>query len=488
MQISSYVKAATPFLWLRTNEYESAISDVKEEMAAVVARGADGKAVRLDSLYQFYRWDVADGYRELGKSGAKAGAQTGPNEPLDKIKSVTKRTVLFLLDYHKFIERDAIWRAMLNMYGSLRSRGVTIIIVSPIVKIPPEIANYIVVENYAYPNREWLKACVESVAGEFACGIDDLEKIINAGQGLSREEFRQALALSYTDSTDHAIHYDYVHTVKEQRIAKEGLVAILPSETGFDTIIGLDQLKSFTKRMIESGQGRGAMLLGVPGSGKSAFAATLGYETKRPTISLDFGTLMGGIVGESESKTQRALQLIDAMQPCVLFIDEIEKGLAGTSGYNGDSGTSRRQGSLFLKWLSDHKTNVYVLATANSISELPPEFKRAERWDATFFVDIPHEKQGRGILEYYAEQFGITDDLSGVDVAGLTGAEIKATCRIAGANPPIPFDEARRYICPIAKSMDIERLRAEAAECAVSADTEYMNFAEPPPTMRGVLS
>jgi SpoVK/Ycf46/Vps4 family AAA+-type ATPase len=269
------------------------------------------------------------------------------------------------------------------------------------------------------------------------------------------------------------VRAEYIAAAKEARIAKDSVVKILPSIEDFKSIVGLDRLKSFAKKMVLSGQGRGILLLGVPGSGKSAFSATLGRETNRTTLSLDFATLMGGIVGETESKTERALKLVNAMQPCILFIDEIEKGLAGTSGYNGDSGTARRQGSLFLKWLSDHTTDVYVVATANQIQDLPPEFKRAERWDAIFFVDIPHPKQAQAILKHYAKKYGIKESLTKLDVVGLTGAEIKSMCRMASAMK-CSLTDAKQFVKPIADSMDIESFRGMARTCAIPADEEYL--------------
>jgi SpoVK/Ycf46/Vps4 family AAA+-type ATPase len=130
------------------------------------------------------------------------------------------------------------------------------------------------------------------------------------------------------------------------------------------------------------------LLLGVSGSGKSQFCKALGNETGRPTLILDVGSLMGSLVGQSEERTRQALRIADAMAPCVLMIDEVEKALAG-AGSNADSGVSARMLGSLLSWLNDHESDAFVVCTANDISKLPPEFSRCERFDAVFFLDLP---------------------------------------------------------------------------------------------------
>jgi hypothetical protein len=480
ISVSNYFQSATPFVWLKTDEYDFAVTDIVAELQ--------------NTKTSIVQWDVADGLNSIKNLHKKASNETGPTAklPLFPLVEIEKHKdeplLVFLMDYHQFIDRPEVWRKMANLYNHMAKHNITAVIVSPTVKIPPEIADYIVLVDYPYPTAEWLKVAMDNIAADYEAKIHDPDKVVNIGLGLTRAEFQQALFTSIACSGDRAIHSEYVAYTKEARIAKESVVKILPSTEGFESIVGLDRLKTFAKGMVESGKGRGVLLLGVPGAGKSAFAATLGFETKRTTLYLDFATLMGGIVGETESKTERALRLIDAMAPCVLVIDEIEKGLAGTSGYNGDSGTSRRQGSLFLKWLSDHTTDVYVVATANSVADLPPEFKRAERWDAIFFVDIPHEQQAKAILGYYGKKFGLSKrNLSKIDVVGLTGAEIKSICRMASALN-CSVTESRNYVKPIADSMDITSLRQVAKTCAVMADAEFeQELAEAPATKQRKL-
>ena len=147
---------------------------------------------------------------------------------------------------------------------------------------------------------------------------------------------------------------------------------------------------------------RGVLLLSPPGCGKSQFAKALGNETGRPTVILDIGNLLGSLVGQSESNVRQALKLADAMAPCVLFCDEIEKGLAGASSSGQtDSGVTARVFGSLLTWLNDHESAVFFVGTCNDISKLPPEFARAERFDGVFFVDLPGREQKDGIWGIY---------------------------------------------------------------------------------------
>jgi len=486
LRVSDYVRAFQPCIWLKTDEYDDAISNTIAELNHHFSKPIQNNSpvvkerTVIDPHFTFLRWDVADGLKTLSptnnynftveSSPAKAEERT-PAYPLVQLRTLKAQTILFLFDYHEFIGAVTIWRQIQNLQKHLAKKHITIIVISPVVKIPNEIADYFVVIDYNYPDVNWIRHEVDRQSKQMEAPIDNVDAVVHYAQGLTRAEIRRALLTSVCNTNPKMILASYMAVTKEARIEKEPYLRILPSKVGFQSIIGMEKLKGFARPMAISGAGRGILLLGVPGTGKSAFAGTLGYETGRVTIALDFGTLMGGIVGDTERNTDRALKFIDAMSPCILFIDEIEKGLAGTSGYSGDSGTSRRQGSLFLKWLSDHNTDVFVIATANSVADLPPEYKRAERWDAIFFVDIPDLLQACAILDYYKQYYGLPPATWSEQalIANLTGAEIKSICRIA-RTLSLPLSQSRDYIKPIAESMDIEGLRSLANTCAVPTD------------------
>jgi len=485
--ILGYIRSATPYIWVQTSEYEYAIKDIIHGLKTWLNVIPEEARPKLSA----HRWDTAGGMSTINANtmalthSDTAGADVIETYPLAQITQIAKRRnqnaldIVFLLDYHEFIDKVNVWRQMQNNYSLMEESGITAVIISPKIAIPSEIQDYVIAIDYPYPGTDFIKNAVLSEAEAHKvtdengnlkpAPIHDIDKIVNAALGLSRTELYQGINFSLADSDDSGIHAKYLTIIKEARLAKDSSIKIFDSTEGFESLVGMERLKDFAKRMILSGKGRGVLLLGVPGAGKSAFAASLGHETKRTTLSLDFANLMGGIVGETEQKTAHAIKVVDSMQPCILFIDEIEKGLAGVSGHNGDSGTSRRQGSLFLKWLSDHKTEVFVIATANELQDLPPAYKRAERWDAIFFLDVPDKAQATAILEYYATKYEITEPLNSIEIEGYTGAEIKSLCRIANAQN-ISINEAKEFVLPITQSFDVGALRDMAKQCAISAE------------------
>jgi SpoVK/Ycf46/Vps4 family AAA+-type ATPase len=221
-----------------------------------------------------------------------------------------------------------------------------------------------------------------------------------------------------------------------------------------------------------SNRPRGVLLLSPPGCGKSQFAKALGNETGRPTVILDVGNLLGSLVGQSESNVRAALRLADAMAPCVLFCDELEKALAG-SGSSGqtDSGVTARVFGSLLTWLSDHQSDVFFIGTSNDISKLPPEFARAERFDGTFFIDLPAHNQREAIWEIYIQHYGLDSKQAKPDDTGWTGAEIKSCCRLASLLD-VPLVQASLNVVPVSVTArdKVEELRAWASGRVLSAD------------------
>jgi SpoVK/Ycf46/Vps4 family AAA+-type ATPase len=178
---------------------------------------------------------------------------------------------------------------------------------------------------------------------------------------------------------------------------------------------------------------------------------------------------MGSLVGQSEERTRQALQIIDAMAPCVVMIDEVEKAFAGVNG-SGDSGVASRMFGTFLGWLNDHVSDVFVVCTANDITRLPPEFGRSERFDGVFFLDLPTRDEKDAIWTIYRQQFAIDRDQRQPDDSQWTGAEIKACCRLS-ALLDVPLVQAAQNVVPVAATAaeSLERLRTWASGRCLSA-------------------
>jgi SpoVK/Ycf46/Vps4 family AAA+-type ATPase len=248
----------------------------------------------------------------------------------------------------------------------------------------------------------------------------------------------------------------------------------------------LTNLKDFCRRALRPGkrvQPRGLLLLGVPGVGKSAFARALGNEVGRPTLLLDLGALYGSLVGQTEQNVRQALRVADAMSPCLLFCDEVEKALSGVGG-QGDSGVSTRLFGTLLTWLSDRSSDCFFLGTCNDVSRLPPEFSRAERFDGVFFLDLPTSAEKDLIWGLYRQQFGIADDQSRPDDTAWTGAEIRSCCRLA-ALLDVPLTQSAHHVVPVAVTAaeQVERLRSWASGRCLSASAPgiYRRDGDEPP-------
>jgi SpoVK/Ycf46/Vps4 family AAA+-type ATPase len=187
---------------------------------------------------------------------------------------------------------------------------------------------------------------------------------------------------------------------------------------------------------------------------------------------LDIGALMGSLVGLTEERTRQALRIADAMSPCIVFVDEIEKGLSGVqaSGQT-DSGVSARMFGKLLSYLNDHESDVYFVCSANDVSKLPPEFTRAERFDAIFFLDLPASKEKEQIWRFYLEKFELDPSQKRPGDREFTGAEFRACCRLASLLD-IPLVEAAANIVPVAITAgeSVERLRNWASGRCLSAD------------------
>lgn len=434
-----YVASAYPILWIDTHEYDRAIKNYTEELEK-------GK-----TKYNIATWDIVSGISKYnGDRFVSASDPNGdPSEPIDFLLKDSGPAVIFVNDYHMYIEAIDIWRSLINSINNFKQNAKIFVIISPKVNIPEEIKRYVTVINFSLPTKEELKEIINVAVQSVGAEIEDEDLVLSSGSGLTAFEFENAIYHSIVLNKRKIIP-QYIHEHKRQLIRKNSAMDIIKPEFGFERIIGLDNMKEFVPKMVGKKTARGILIVGIPGGGKSAFAKALGKETKRMTISLDIGNLQGGIVGETEQNTKDALQVVDAMQPAILFLDEIDKSLAGVgNSYSGDSGTSKRQGGQILEWLQDHKSDVYVIATCNDISALPPEYLRAGRWDAIFSVGLPSREERDGMLNLYKNIYDIKDD-SDINIDNWTGAEIENLCKLA-SNLDCTLAEAQRYVCPMVK-------------------------------------
>jgi hypothetical protein len=262
-----------------------------------------------------------------------------------------------------------------------KQQRVFLIVLAPVVQIPVELEKRFVVLEHALPDRGQLERIARELTSEQPEEMpqcEALQQVLDAASGLTRYEAENAFALSLT--RHNALRPESLWELKAQTLRKNNLLTLHRGGESFDSLGGLTSLKEFCRRALRPGKPvnpRGVLLLGVPGTGKSAFARALGNETGRPTLLLDVGNLYGSLVGATEANVRQALRVIDAMAPCICFFDDVEKALGGVGG-SGDSGVATRLFATLLTYLSDHESDVFMVATSNDISKLPPEFARGK--------------------------------------------------------------------------------------------------------------
>jgi SpoVK/Ycf46/Vps4 family AAA+-type ATPase len=348
-----------------------------------------------------------------------------------------------------------------------------------VVQIPAELEKLFVVLDHDLPDRGQLENIAKGIAtekDELPKG-DDLTRLLDAASGLTRFEAEGAYSLALVRHG--RLEPSAVWDLKTQTLKKSGLLSLHRGGETFADLGGLDALKGFCRRALANhrpdakARPRGVLLLSPPGCGKSALCKALGNEVGRPTLILDVGSLMGSLVGSTEQNTRQALRIADAMAPCVLMVDELEKALAGVqSSGQTDSGVSARLFGTFLTWLSDHTSDVFVVCTSNDVSKLPPEFSRAERFDGVFFLDLPTAAEKEKIWPIHLARYGLSGTKSAdrPDDTNWTGAEIQSCCRLA-ALLDLPLKEAARNVVPVAVTAaeSVERLRGWASGRCLSA-------------------
>ena len=468
-QFADYLKAGFPCLWVNTLEPERARSELGR--VALDVKNAPPLS-----------WDIIQGFTALADGAHKPCPS--PVQAVAQAATAAPGTVVFLLNFHRLMGSLEVVQAIQNALPALKGEGICLVVLAPSTeKLPEELARVFTTLEFGLPDRAALRQTMAVVAEPYKFQVpEDDGALVDAALGLTSMEAQDAFALSLV--TKHKFDPDLIATEKGGALLRQAQLQINRFPERFDDLGGLDVLKEYALKTAVSPMALGILILGVPGGGKSTFAKALGNELGVPTLSLDFGRMMGSLVGQSEGNMRNALKAIDAMGRCVLFIDEIEKGLAGVkSSGELDSGTKAGVGGGFLKWLSDREPGrAYVVATCNNIQGFPPEYLRSERWDSLWFVDLPNRVEKQAIWGLYINKYKLSlaalideerqDPMP--DDEGWTGSDIRACCRTA-AMMNTSLREASKYIVPVTKSMgsEIETLREWAkGRCVMASRLE----------------
>jgi ATP-dependent 26S proteasome regulatory subunit len=367
-----------------------------------------------------------------------------------------KTAFLILKDVHRYFRPENSDPVIIARLKSIAERTmfrdgvyITIFLVCSELVIPPELEKMITVFDIPLPDSNGIETIIHDYADGFNIPItpETINELVVSFKGLSDFEIRQILNLAYQrrgmiDESDKQL----ILEEKEQIIKKSGILEILSCNSSLPDVGGLDNLKKYiankSKIFNDLGEARkfgidlpkGILIVGMPGCGKSLTAKSIASQFNIPLLRLDVGKLMGKYVGESENNLRRAIKTAEAVAPCVLWIDELEKAFAGIGGHGGGSDVTTRLFGLFLTWLQEKESSVYVVATSNDISALPPEFLRKGRFDELFLVYLPTPEERRGIFDIHLHKRGkLTDKVDVLkllkDTEGYNGADIESVVK-----------------------------------------------------------
>ncbi|MFH1112992.1 MAG: AAA family ATPase [Pseudomonadota bacterium] len=362
---------------------------------------------------RLYAWDHGEFFRLILGAGTPPTAKD-PLSALTALEHLPDDSVFVLLDFHQcWNGQPRVVRKLRDLAQRFKFSRKTVIVTMPFWRIPDELKDDAVQLEFPAPGITELDEILSSLTAapgvRFNLTPQGREKLLAAALGLSTNHARRVFSKAIVskgglDERD----IDLVNQEKKQVIRESGALEFFsPSETISD-VGGLDQLKewlrmrdrAFTQEARDYGlpSPKGIALIGIPGTGKSLTAKMIAGLWRLPLIRLDLGALFGGLVGQSEENTRRALSLAETVAPCLLWIDEIEKGLS-TGG--GDAGTSMRVLAGILSWMQEKTRPVFVVATANNISLLPAELLRRGRVDEIFFLDLPTAAERREIFQVH---------------------------------------------------------------------------------------
>lgn len=395
-------------------------------------------------------WDCASGITDYAGKAIDQSC-TDPAQVLATIRDSSKRQVWILRDLSPWLKDPTVCRALRTLARQLtqapRDEARALILLSPSSEIPAEIAGHAIVIDWPLPDRaeiaEILDAAIAALPDEIRAGAapnGTRDAAIDAAVGLTAEEAQACYAKSLVSTR--TIDPATVAAEKKRVIAREKVLEwVDPIAGGLDAVGGLEALKAWlvARRAAFGARARayglpapkGALLVGVPGCGKSLTAKAIAAAWGMPLLRLDMGALKGKFVGESEGNIRKALKVAETVAPCVLWIDEIEKALAGATQGAADGGVSADALGSVLSWMQDRAGSVFVVATANDVTALPPELLRKGRFDELFFVDLPSSGERAAILRAALKQHG--RDWTEIDLvtiaaatADFTGAELAA--------------------------------------------------------------
>lgn len=428
-KISQYMDAGYPILYMNTFEE---LKGVKSIISASGARQVLSWSY-AEGLVLYKNGEAQDLYKnDLSKTPIAIVLEQLLADSLYELEG----KVIVFKDIHHYLEEPEVISLLKQLVNKINlGADFSIIFLSPIVKIPKELEKFITIIEAEYMGYDAIrKEIVDFIEYQELPKVADklLDELAMAFKGLTKFEINNLLALAYANDGELTrADLGLIFEQKKQMIMKSGILEMVNVKESVDDIGGLENLKEWfakkakvIKNIHEAEKfgvdmPKGVLIAGVPGCGKSLNAKVASTLFEVPLLRMDMGRLMGKYVGESEGNMRRAIALSEAISPCVLWIDELEKAFAGINGHGGSEVTVRLFGN-FLTWMQDKESPVFVVATANNIMDLPPELMRKGRFDEIYFVGLPKADERKKILQIHIKKRR-PKDLAGIDLDKLVG-------------------------------------------------------------------
>jgi ATPase family associated with various cellular activities (AAA) len=431
-EIETLIRARYPIIYIISSE-EMRVQNLMVEIAAKRQK-------------KVFEWTYSNGIVPAGTSiqsqKNRNGATKDPLAALDQVIEQVEPAIFLFKDFHPFLARSnfAIIRKLKDIALHLKNSFKTIVLISPVMEIPAELDKEITVINFPQPTKEDLGAMLDKIIDEVRdrkqieidLDGDGRQRLLQAALGLTLGEAENVFAkIIVQDGRLSGDDVNEVFAEKQQIIRKSGLLEYYAANEDFASVGGLGVLKDWLNKRIvaftEEARAfglpapKGILLLGVQGCGKSLCAKAVSRLWQLPLLRFDMGRMFGSLVGSSEENVRRAIAVAESIAPAVLWVDEIDKAFVGSqSSGTTDGGTTARVFGTFLTWLSEKNAPVFVVATANDVSQLPPELLRKGRLDEIFYVDLPSEAEREEIFRIHLAKRG--RDPVNFDLKALVGA------------------------------------------------------------------
>ena len=460
-QLTDYIHAAFSGLWVHTQEPDEAEREIVQH-----AR---------QQKWTVAVWDVAGGLRFPG-GAVPAATEVAPGDPLAVLRALSalasaEGTALLLLHhFHRFLHHPEVMQTTSRQLVAGKQQRTFVVVLAPVIQIPVELEKLFVVLEHPLPDRDQLLRIARELTSDSPEDLpqgEALQRILDAAAGLTRYEAEGAFALSLT--RHNALRPEAIWELKAQMVAKSGLCSLYKGETrSFDQLQGVEHLRRLTAQLLRPDcpvPPKGWLFVGAPNSGKTTVAKAIAADLHWPLILGDLPSLKAKHVGESEGRVRQFIALCEAMAPCCVLLDEVEDALAGaTADQAGDSGVSRDQLSTILKWRSESRSKVFLIATCNEPQRLlqvkQGALFRDGRFDGIVFFDLPERAAKDGMWARYRALYQIAASEPNPPDDGWVAGNIEVCCQRA-VQYQVSLTEAAAYVRR-PKPEDIERLRDAA--------------------------